>query len=124
MVAILEVMPNKRLKRSVSLRWTLTAFAPFSRALDMTKSLALIGNILALFIYGVALLSPLTPSDGMPGVGVLLSCVCFPLLLLLHAWRTYGSMYTKIGVVLEAAVMVGFTSWLLLIQSGNLLVGS
>lgn len=90
----------------------------------MTKVLAVIGNILALFSYGVALLSPLTPSEGMPGIGVLLSCVGFPLFLLLHAWRIYSSKPAKIGVVFQAVAIVSFTSWLLVIQSGVLASGS
>lgn len=89
----------------------------------MTKALAVIGNLLALFIYGVALLSPLTPSEGMPSVGILLSFVGFPLFLFLHAWRTYNSKPAKLAVIIEVAVMVGFTSWLLVIQSGVLANG-
>lgn len=90
----------------------------------MTKAFAVIGNLLAVFSYGVALLSPLTPSEGMPGIGVLLSCVGFPLLLLLHAWRSYSSKPAKIAVIFQVVAIVGFTSWLLVIQSGVLANGS
>lgn len=90
----------------------------------MTKALAVLGNLLALFSYGVALLSSLTPSEGVPGIGVFLSCVGFPLFLLLHAWRTYSSKIAKIGVVVQAASIVSFASWLLVIQSGFLASGS
>lgn len=90
----------------------------------MTKAFAVIGNLLAVFSYGVALLSPLTPSEGMPGIGVLLSCVGFPLLLILHAWRTYSSKPAKIAVIFQVVAIVGFTSWLLVIQSGVLANGS
>ncbi|MEH6544439.1 MAG: hypothetical protein V7721_10890 [Porticoccaceae bacterium] len=90
----------------------------------MTKVFAVIGNILALFSYGVALLAPLTPSEGVPDIRMLLLFVGFPLLLLLHAWRTYNSRPAKIVVIFEATAIVGFTSWLLVIQSGVLAHGS
>lgn len=85
----------------------------------MKKALAVVGNLLAWFVFGAGLLSPLTPSEGFPEVGMLMSFVGFPLLLLLHAWRTYEHRFTKAAVALQAAVMLGATMWLLVVQSGG-----
>lgn len=85
----------------------------------MKKALAVVGNLLAWFSFGVGLLSPLTPSEGLPEIGMLLSFVMFPLFLLLHAWRTYERRFSKAAVALQAAVMLGAAIWLLIVQSGG-----
>jgi len=84
----------------------------------MSKKLAIIGNILAFLIFGAGLLSPLTPSTGMPAIGSLIIFVGLPLIFLLNAWRVYLHQITKYAVILQGICILGFSGWLLLLQAG------
>ena len=84
------------------------------------KVLAIISNILAICIFGVGLLSPLTPSSGMPTVGSIAIFSGLPLALLFHSWRTYLSKPAKYAAIFQSLVIVNLAGWLLLIQSGLL----
>lgn len=84
----------------------------------MKNVLAIIGNLLAIAIYGVGLISPLTPSEGAPTFGALLVFVGLPLALLLNSWRVYTNQFAKYAVALQGACMVGLTGWLLAVISG------
>jgi len=84
----------------------------------MSKVIAIIGNILALLIFGVGLLSPLTPSTGMPAIGSLITFVGLPLVFLLNAWCGYVNQIAKYVVVLQGLSILGFTGWLLSLQAG------
>lgn len=86
----------------------------------MSKVLTVIGNILAFFIFGVGLLSPLTPSAGVPTVGSLVTFVGLPLVFLLNAWRGYTHQITKYAVVFQGLCFLVLTAWLLLMQAGVL----
>lgn len=82
----------------------------------MTKVLAIIGNMLAFAIYGIGLVSPLTPSEGLPGIGSLLTFVGLPLLLLMYAACVYSSRAAKTAVRLQALMVTSFTAWLIYLQ--------
>lgn len=89
----------------------------------MIKVIAVTGHLLALLFYVLGLLSPLTPSEGMPETGALLWCVVLPLLLLFLAWCIYRHWLAQTLVLLQILVVVGFTGWLLMLQSGMLSAG-
>lgn len=91
---------------------------------QMSRALAIVGNILAFLIFGAGLLSPLTPSTGMPSIGSLITFVGLPLVLMLNAWRHYTQKISKWAVVLQAMGILGFTGWLLLLQVGAFTSGS
>ena len=84
----------------------------------MSKALAITGNAFAFIVYGVGLLSPLTPSTGLPALSSLATFVGLPLVLLLIAWRGYTHRVAKYAVVLQSLCVLVFTGWLLLIQIG------
>ncbi|GAA6133076.1 hypothetical protein NBRC116187_34360 [Halopseudomonas sabulinigri] len=84
----------------------------------MSKALAVIGNVLAFFIFGVGLLSPLTPSVGMPTMGSLVTFVALPLMFLLNARRGYTHQVARYAVVFQGLCFLVLTAWLLSIQSG------
>jgi hypothetical protein len=86
----------------------------------MMKALAVIGNVLAFFIFGVGLLSPLTPSTGMPTMGSIVTFVGLPLVFLLNAWRGYTHQVAKYAVVFQGLCFLVLTGWLLLMQAGAL----
>lgn len=86
----------------------------------MKKTLAVIGNFLAILLFCMGLISTLTPSEGILGIIDLLVWLGFPLALFFHAWRTYSSNGAKISVVVQVAMVFGVTVWLLLLQSGVL----
>ncbi|SDU31793.1 hypothetical protein SAMN05216210_3076 [Halopseudomonas salegens] len=95
-------------------------FYLFSGALtvNMSTALAVIGNILAFLIFGLGLIAPLTPSEGMPSIGSLITFVGLPLVFILNAWRHYTHQISKYAVVIQAMGIIGFTGWLLLTQAG------
>ncbi|MCC4264203.1 hypothetical protein LL240_07015 [Oceanimonas baumannii] len=84
----------------------------------MSKKRTVTVNILAFLIFGLGLLSPLTPSTGMPGIGSLIIYVGLPLILLLNAWRGYSHQMAKYVVVLQGLCILAVTGWLLLLQAG------
>ncbi len=84
----------------------------------MNKAPAIVGNILALLIFGVGLLSPLTPSEGAPSIGAVITFAGLPLAFMLNAWRCYSNKAAKYAVVFQSLCVVGFTGWLILIQAG------
>lgn len=80
-----------------------------------TPALAL-GVVLAILMYGIGLVAPLTPSEGIPRLWELLlflACPC--VLLLVCAWAS-GSRLVKMLLVLLSFVFCGFGLWLLRMQ--------
>lgn len=75
-------------------------------------------NAVAWFLYGVGLISPLTPSEGMPGVVDVVIFVVGPVAVLIFLARRFRSMPAKITMIVQAVAIVTFTGWLLAIQAG------
>jgi hypothetical protein len=77
---------------------------------------ATILNILALLVYGLGLISPLTPSEGMPNLGVILIFAILPIVLLGNSLALARSWLARMLVSIEVLAVIGFTSWLLWLQ--------
>ena len=73
---------------------------------------------LALCVYALGLLSPLTPSEGLPSVPVLLLFVGLPVLLLGGCIRVAGAKWWAGIFGLQILAILAFTTYLLLLQSG------
>lgn len=71
-------------------------------------------NILAWLLYAAGLIAPLTPSEGMPRLGDFLIFLVGPIALLIFVAMRSQSRIVKGLVFLQVAVVVGFTSWLIL----------
>jgi hypothetical protein len=74
-------------------------------------------NALALCVYALGLLAPLTPSEGLPSVPVLLF-VGLPVLLLGGCIRVAGAKWWAGFFGLQILAILAFTAYLLLLQSG------
>ena len=74
-------------------------------------------NALALCVYALGLLAPLTPSEGLPSVPVLLF-VGLPVLLLGGCIRVAGAKWWAGFFGLQILAILAFTTYLLLLQSG------
>ena len=75
-------------------------------------------NALALCLYGLGLLAPLTPSEGMPSVPVLLLFVGLPVALLGACIRVAGGKWWTGFFGLQILAILAFTIYLLILQSG------
>ena len=75
-------------------------------------------NALALCVFALGLLSPLTPSEGLPSVPVLLLFVGLPLLLLGGCIRVAGVKWWAGIFGLQILAILAFTIYLLILQSG------
>lgn len=75
-------------------------------------TLAIISNIVALFLFFFGLLAPLTPSEGFPANWLLVFYIAFPLILLGYAWFTYNHPLTKNAVLIEMAIILAITLYL------------
>jgi hypothetical protein len=74
-------------------------------------------NALALFVYALGLIAPLTPSEGMPSVPVLLLFVGLPVALLGACIRVAGAKWWAGFFGLQILAILAFTTYLLLLQS-------
>jgi hypothetical protein len=79
---------------------------------------ALTSNILALCTYAGGLLSPLTPSEGVPSVAMLLLFAGGPISLLLASSRLYQSFPARALCYCQVAIVGSFSVYLLLLQAG------
>ncbi len=70
-------------------------------------------GILASVLFAVGLLSPLTPSEGSPGVGELVAFVGIPLGLLACVVLMSHNKLVRALLLLEAGVIIAFTGLLL-----------
>jgi hypothetical protein len=75
-------------------------------------------NSLALCVYALGLLAPLTPSEGLPSVPVLLLFVGLPVALLGACIRVAGAKWWAGFFGLQILAILAFTTYLLLLQSG------
>jgi hypothetical protein len=73
---------------------------------------------LALCVYALGLLAPLTPSEGLPSVPVLLLFVGLPVALLGVCIRVAGRKWWAGFFGLQVLAILAFTTYLLLLQSG------
>lgn len=83
----------------------------------MKSTLAItLGVVSATLMYGVGLVAPLTPSEGIPRLWeLLIFLVCPCVLLLVCAWAS-SSRLTKALLVLLSFMFCGFGLWLLRMQ--------
>ncbi|MEC9363141.1 MAG: hypothetical protein VYC42_07945 [Pseudomonadota bacterium] len=81
-------------------------------------------NILAAGIFIAGLLSPLTPSEGMPSLGHLLLFALLPAALLLYAGYVAGGVSGWSFFGIQAAAVATSVAWLLSLQAGLLASGS
>jgi hypothetical protein len=86
---------------------------PFLRAV-----LFAVTNALALCVYALGVVAPLTPSEGLPSVPVLLLFVGLPVLLLGGCIRVAGAKWWAGIFGLQILAILAFTAYLLLLQSG------
>ena len=75
-------------------------------------------NALALCVYALGLIAPLTPSEGLPSVPVLLLFVGLPVALLGACIRVAGKKWWAGFFGLQILAIMAFTTYLLLLQSG------
>ena len=82
--------------------------------------LLVLANLGALLVYAVGLIAPLTPSEGVPSLPVILFFVGLPVVLLGWCIRACGS---RLGVAffgVQLAAILAFSTHLLLLQLGAL----
>ncbi len=97
----------------------LTASAPTPT--PIWRSLLLVaGNVMALLIYAVGLIAPLTPSEGSPSLAVILLFVGVPVAILTWCIRVCGSRLAALFFGLQLVAVLGFSAWLLHLQVGAL----
>jgi hypothetical protein len=87
----------------------------------MKKTAAIVfGIIFATIIYGVGLVAPLTPSEGVPILWELLVFVIVPCAVLVACAFSVNSRPVKALLVIQAFLFVGFSIWLLYLQSSSI----
>ena len=74
------------------------------------------GNFLALFIYAAGLISPLTPSEGMPRPWELLVFAAGPIALLVASARASRTAVASVVIGVQILGVVVFTGYLLWLQ--------
>ncbi len=87
-------------------------------AKKMNNVLIIFCCILSWMICGVGLISPLTPSEGIPSTFDLFFFFGVPILILGYCWYKCSSFWTKALIVIQSAVIISFTCWLLSLQLG------
>ena len=75
-------------------------------------------NALALCVYALGLLAPLTPSEGVPFMAVLLLFVGLPVALLGVCICVAGKKWWAGFFGVQILAIMAFTTYLLLLQSG------
>ena len=78
----------------------------------MKVSAAVFSNVLALALYMVGLIGPLTPSEGMPTAFNILLFAVIPVTILLICWRAYQGRTAKAAALVQALLIVAFSGWL------------
>jgi hypothetical protein len=82
--------------------------------------LLVLANLVALLVYAVGLIAPLTPSEGVPSLPVILSFVGIPVVLLAWCIRACGSRLSAVFFGVQLAAILAFLTHLLLLQMGAL----
>jgi len=82
-------------------------------------TMIILGNVLAVVLYSVGLISPLTPSEGSAGPTEILIFGLAPVLLLAACIAASKSMLLKVIFFVQLMCIVGVTSWLLWLQHGT-----
>jgi hypothetical protein len=84
-----------------------------------TRSASLILAALAAWlIYGVGLIAPLTPSEGLPSPLEFVVFVGVPISLLVIVTRLARSKTIRVLAVIQTGIILAITSWLLGLQTG------
>lgn len=92
-----------------------SALTPYWRSLLLE-----LANLVALIVYAVGLIAPLTPSEGVPSLPVILPFVGLPVVLLGWCIRACGSRLGAVFFGVQLAAILAFSTLLLLLQSGAL----
>jgi len=82
----------------------------------MRGTLAVVTNFLALVLYGLGIIGPLTPSSGVPSPSLVLIFAGGPSVMLLLCAYLYGRRATRVFALVQAAVVLGFAGWMLWLQ--------
>ena len=86
---------------------------------ESNRTLLMIMTIVASIVwYGIGLISPLTPSEGMPTTSDLIIFVFIPVLAICIWIIISKHLYEKIALGIFVLIIIGFSSWLLLLQTG------
>ncbi len=73
-------------------------------------------NLLALMIYGIGLMAPLTPSERLPSFYELIIFLVFPMGLLGYCFYKLESIYFKIIILIQFFAIASFSIYLLILQ--------
>ena len=84
----------------------------------MRSFLIFLGFILAWSVLGIGLISPLTPSEGMPSLANVLIFVGLPLLIFFVLFLRLPRSGFRLLAALQAVVLALAAGWLLLMQAG------
>lgn len=87
---------------------------------NRSSLLLIAANLMALLIYAVGLVAPLTPSQGSPSPVVILVFVGIPVAILAWGIRACGSRLTALFFGLQLVAVLGFSASLLHLQVGAL----
>lgn len=93
--------------------WISAARTPIQRSLLLVAA-----NFIALLIYAVGLIAPLTPSEGSPSLVVILMFVGAPVAILAWCTRSCGSRVAALFFGLQLVSVLGFSASLLHLQMG------
>ena len=74
-------------------------------------------NVAGVLLYGLGLVSPLTPSEGMPNVLELFVFMACPVAFLSVSLFLSRTRVARAITVVEITGIVGFTAWLLWLQA-------
>ena len=74
----------------------------------------------SLGLYGVGLIAPLTPSEGMPSILAIILFVGGPLAGVGFAVVLLRSWLARLPLIVVGCVIIGFSVWLLAQQAGLL----
>lgn len=89
---------------------TTSALTPYLRS-----HLLVLANLVALLVYAVGLIGPLTPSEGEPSLPVILSFVGMPVVLLVWCIRACGSRLGAVFFGVQLAAVLAFSTHLLVL---------
>jgi hypothetical protein len=72
----------------------------------------IVGNIFAWVLFGTGMISPLTPSEGMPRIYDWLIFAGSPILLLLICWRVCHGIIGRIAMLAQFVLIAGVSGYL------------
>jgi len=88
---------------------------------SLTKTMRFVGaislNLVGMLFYAFGLIGPLTPSDGMPSLIVVLVFAGFPVCFLGISLFMSRLLLARLITSVEIAGIAGFTGWLLWLQA-------